>query len=71
MTATLTKLDTAADIAYWLGVSPHAIRMWARRGYIRKFPGDRYCALDAADYLDTRSDTNNRRACRTERDCLP
>lgn len=60
MTAPL--LDTADEVARWLRVSPHTIRSWARRGHITRYPGDRYSALEAADYLDARNDTDTNRA---------
>ncbi len=57
-------LDSAEELAPWLGVSPHTIRSWARRGYIRRFPGDRYHGMDVVQYLEQRSQTNARKARR-------
>lgn len=57
-------LDTAEEVAHWLRVSPHTIRSWARRGHINRYPGDRYNAVEAADYLDQRPDVNTRRGAR-------
>lgn len=65
MTAPLL-LDTAEELARWLGVSPHTVRSWARREYIRRFPGDRYHGMDAVKYLEGRSELNDRRATRTQ-----
>jgi uncharacterized protein YjcR len=67
VTAPPILLDTAEEVARWLHVSPHTIRSWARRSYITRYPGDRYSAIEAADYLDSRSDLNTRRARRTRR----
>lgn len=57
-------LDTAEEVARWLRVSPYTIRSWARRGHITRYPGDRYSAIEAADYLDHRPDRDTRRATR-------
>ena len=57
-------LDTAEEIARWIGRSPATIRSWAERGHIRRFPGDRYHAMDVVNYLDQRSPSNTARARR-------
>lgn len=57
-------LDTAEEVARWLRVSPYTIRSWARRGYIHRFPGDRYYAIEAVEYLEKRSQLNDSRARR-------
>lgn len=62
MTAPTLLLDTAEEVARWLRVSPHTIRSWARRGHITRHPGDRYNAVEAADYLDQRTTADNARA---------
>lgn len=61
---TTVLLDTAEEVARWLRVSPRTVRSWARRGYITRHPGDRYSAVEAADYLDGRSNADTRRAQR-------
>lgn len=58
-------LDTAEEVARWLRVSPRTVRKWAARGHITRYPGDRYSAVEAADYLDHRSPADTGRARRT------
>lgn len=58
-------LDTAEEIARWLpgrGITPRQLRQWAKRGHITRYPGDLYRALEVADYLEKRPDSNQRRA---------
>lgn len=57
-------LDTADEVARWLRVSPRTVRSWARRGLITRYPDDRYSAVEAADYLDSRSLADTSRARR-------
>ena len=64
MTASIL-LDTAEEIATWLpgrGITGRQLRQWARRGHITRYPGDRYSAVEVADYLDHRPDIDHRRA---------
>lgn len=73
MTAPVVLLDTAEEVARWLRVSPHTIRSWARRGHITRYPGDRYVATEAADYLDQRTAADQARArhiAERHRDCV-
>lgn len=75
-------LDTADEVARWFRVQPKTVRMWARRGYITRHPGDRYSMLEVADWWDQRRDTRmaavrqagasgQRRVTMTPRDASP
>lgn len=58
-------LDSPEEIARWLpgrGITPRQLRQWAKRGHITRHPGDRYSAVEVADYLDNRPAVNQRRA---------
>lgn len=62
---TTALLDSADEIARWLpgrGITARQLRQWAKRGHINRYPGDRYSAVEVADYLDGRPDVDKRRA---------
>lgn len=60
-------LDTPERVAYWLradypGITPAQLKQWARRGRIKRYPGERYEAKEVADYLDGRTTSDAARA---------
>lgn len=58
-------LDTPDEVARWLPqhrITVGKLKQWARRGHITRYPGERYNAVQVAEYLDGRPDADKRRA---------